>query len=57
MLPRTGEQKPGESLKQTVLRLKSFEGLQEGFSFDAFGDVQSPTYLTEVHDGEYVPVK
>ena len=57
LLRALGEQKPGESLKQTVLRLKSFEGLQEGFSFDAFGDVQSPTYLTEVHDGDYVPVK
>ena len=51
------EQQTGESLKQTVLRLKTFEGLQESIRFDAFGDVQSPTYLTEVRDGNYVPLK
>jgi branched-chain amino acid transport system substrate-binding protein len=29
-----------ESLKQAVLRLREFEGLQGSFRFDAFGDVQ-----------------
>lgn len=51
------EQQAGESLKQTVLRLKRFEGLQDAIVFDSFGDVQSPTFLTEIRNGEYVPVK
>jgi branched-chain amino acid transport system substrate-binding protein len=34
------DQKQGQSLKETILSLRSFEGLQGEFSFDAFGDVK-----------------
>jgi len=47
------EQKPGEHLKQTVLRLRRFDGLQEPIVFDDFGDVHSRTFLTEVRNGQY----
>ena len=34
------DQKKNQSLKQTILAIKTFEGLQGAFSFDAFGDVK-----------------
>lgn len=51
------EQQKEESLKQTLLRLKSFATVQERIVFDAFGDVHSPTFLTEIRDGRYQPVR
>ena len=47
------EQKNGETLKQTVLRLRKFPGLQGDVVFDDHGDVQSRTFLTEVQNGQY----
>jgi branched-chain amino acid transport system substrate-binding protein len=32
--------KKNQTLKDTVLSLKKFQGLQNDFSFDAFGDVE-----------------
>jgi branched-chain amino acid transport system substrate-binding protein len=46
-------QQSGESLKQTLLRVRRFDGLLEPIVFDDFGDVQSKTFLTEVRDGQY----
>lgn len=51
------EMKSGESLKQTVLRLRRFPGLQGEVVFDDYGDVQSRTYLTQVRNGQYVLVE
>jgi branched-chain amino acid transport system substrate-binding protein len=51
------EQKRGEALKQTLLRIRRFDGLQEPIVFDDFGDVDSATYLTEVRDGKYRPIQ
>jgi branched-chain amino acid transport system substrate-binding protein len=50
------EQRSDEPLKQTLLRMSTFDGLQGPIRFDQFGDVQSPTHLTEVRDGHYVPL-
>ena len=47
------EQKTGESLKQVLLRLKKFPGLQGSVQFDEFGDVQSKTFLTVIQHGKY----
>jgi branched-chain amino acid transport system substrate-binding protein len=47
------EQQSGESLKQTLLRVRRFDGLLEPIVFDDFGDVQSKTFLTEIRDGRY----
>jgi len=45
---------PGEDLKHTLLRLKSFPGLQEQVVFDEFGDARSQTYITRIQDGKFV---
>lgn len=51
------EKKSGESLKQTVLRLRTFPGLQGNVVFDESGDVQSKTFLTEIKNGQYVLIQ
>jgi hypothetical protein len=34
-----------------------FDGLQETFSFDDFGDVQNLTFFTVIKDGRYLMVQ
>jgi branched-chain amino acid transport system substrate-binding protein len=48
------DQKPGESLKQTLLRIRQFDVLQGKITFDDFGDVDVATHLTEIQDGQYL---
>ena len=45
-----------ETLKQAILRIRSFDGLQETLSFDVFGDVQNRTFFTSIKQGRYVAV-
>jgi branched-chain amino acid transport system substrate-binding protein len=47
-------QRGNESLKQTILRQGSFEGLQQQIEFDENGDTQRKTFFTEIRDGRYV---
>jgi branched-chain amino acid transport system substrate-binding protein len=42
LLTALRRQKESESLKQTILTIKHFKGLQSEFSFDDFGDVKRP---------------
>ncbi len=44
----------GQSLKESVLAIRHFEGLQVPFSFDDYGDVRRPaTSISVVRDGEF----
>lgn len=43
----------GESIKQTLLRIGNFNGLQQKISIDAFGDVKRPTFISVVNNGKY----
>lgn len=45
-----------ETLKQALLRIRSFEGLQETLAFNEFGDVQNRTFFTVIKEGRYVAV-
>lgn len=48
------KQKPGESLKETVLRIRTFEGLQSSYSLDDYGDVKRPHgSISVVRDGKF----
>lgn len=42
-----------ETLKQTLLRLRRFDGVQGPIELDAFGDTHSPTFITRIHQGRY----
>jgi len=51
------QQRDGEDLKQTLLRIKTFSGLQEPTVFDQYGDAKSRPYLVSVEDGKFVVIK
>ncbi|UZE96394.1 ABC transporter substrate-binding protein [Alkalimarinus alittae] len=42
-----------ESLKQAILRIKTFSAVPELVVFDSFGDAKSKTYVTEIIDGQF----
>lgn len=49
-------QRNGEDLKQALLRIKTFNGLQEPTVFDQYGDANSRPYLVSVKDGKFVVI-
>lgn len=57
MFDAIAQQRDGESLKQTLLRIKIFNGLQEPTVFDQYGDANSRPYLVSVKDGKFVVIK
>ncbi len=46
-------QRQGESLKQTLLRVRRFEGTQQTVFFDETGDAVREVYITVVRQGRY----
>jgi branched-chain amino acid transport system substrate-binding protein len=46
-------QRSGESLKQTLLRVRRFDGAQQVVTFDDTGDAVRQTYITVVRQGRY----
>lgn len=51
-LEKTGG-KP-EGLKQALLEIRNFPGLIDTLSFDRFGDVERPFYLSSIYDGRFI---
>ena len=52
------KRKGGQSLKEAILSLRKFEGLQSPFSFNDFGDVSRPhVSISIVRDGQFVVVE
>ena len=45
-----------DTLKATLLKIRTFEGLQSPIIFDDYGDVHRPIYKFIVKDGAYVPL-
>jgi branched-chain amino acid transport system substrate-binding protein len=43
-----------EALRDTVRRLRRFEGLQQTIEFDDFGDASRKLYITRIENGRYV---
>jgi len=51
-------QKTDETLKQTILSIRRFKGLQSEFSFDDFGDVKRPhASISVIRNGRFVVVE
>ena len=44
----------GESVRDAILRIADFKGLQGSIHIDRFGDSWRPTYITVIRDGKYV---
>lgn len=47
---------PGKSLKESMLELGPFQGLQEDVLFDAYGDAQRKVYRAIIQDGHFVRI-
>jgi branched-chain amino acid transport system substrate-binding protein len=50
------QQRPGEPLKHTLLRLRRFQGVQQDIVFDGYGDSQRALAMTRVSNGRFVVV-
>ncbi|MBX9871128.1 MAG: ABC transporter substrate-binding protein [Burkholderiaceae bacterium] len=50
------QRRPEQSVKQALLQAGPYEGLQERWNFDLYGDVQRRNYITIVKDGRFVAV-
>jgi branched-chain amino acid transport system substrate-binding protein len=50
------EQGSGETLKQSLLRIRQFDGLQQPVVFDASGDAPRPLVITRVTNGQFTVV-
>lgn len=48
-----GARRAGETLKQTLIRLNSFQGVQQRYQIDRFGDANRATSVTIVRNGIY----
>lgn len=53
VLRSISDKRSGESLKQSILRIRQFPAVQGAIVFDDFGDSKSKTFLTEVIDGQF----
>ena len=47
------QQRPGESIKASLLRIRQFKGLQQSVVFDDYGDSSRQVVMTEVKGGRY----
>ena len=50
------EGKP-EGLRQALLETHDFKGLMNTFSFNRFGDVERPIYLSTIRDGKFITLE
>lgn len=49
----TQRQNP-QSIKETILAVRCFEGVQEPIIFNEFGDIKRNTFITVVRDGQFI---
>jgi hypothetical protein len=52
------ERKPNETVKQALLRVRKFQGVQQLISLDGFGDIDSDSniFLKVVRNGQFIDV-
>ena len=56
-LAALGKRQRGQSLKEVLLSAGPYQGLQEQWNFDRFGDAQRRTFVTVVRHGAFVQVE
>lgn len=53
VLEALARRRHGKTLKETIIAIGEFQGLQQRIPIDNFGDAQRATFLAEVRDGQY----
>ncbi len=54
LLQALPQQTPDETLKATLLRVRTFPGLQDPITFDNYGDSPRPMVMTEIRNGRFI---
>ena len=54
LLHGLAQQAPDETLKATLLRVRTFPGLQDAITFDDYGDSQRPMVMSEIRNGRFI---
>ena len=57
ILDAIANQGPNQSLKESLLARKRFDGVQRPIEFDKNGDTLGKTFMVSIKDGAFVPVK
>ena len=57
VLDALAKQSPGQDLKQTVLAMRRFAGVQNPVIFNEFGDAKRETLITTVRGGQFIVVE
>jgi len=57
LIEAISKQRSGEDLKQTLLRLRTYDGLQEPITFNEFGDANARPYIIKIRNGQFVLAK
>ncbi len=52
LISAIGQKKPTEPLKDALLRIRHFWGIQNPIQFDSNGDAKRPVYMVELNEGE-----
>lgn len=50
-------QKKNVSLKQTIIKQKKFQGVQQAITINQFGDADRKTFITVIKNGSYITIK
>lgn len=53
-LEALARRRPGTSLKETILAVRTFPGVQQTITIDRFGDADRRTFVTMIRNGQYV---
>jgi len=53
LMEAIGRRKEGESLKEAILRIRTFSGVQGPVTIDGYGDATRETYITTIRDGRF----
>lgn len=57
VLDALAKQPLGQNLKQTVLAMRRFTGIQNPVVFDDFGDAKRETFITKISGGQFIVVE
>lgn len=53
LMEAIGRKKEGESLKEAILRIGTFSGVQGPVTIDGYGDAARETYITTIREGRF----
>lgn len=57
LLAALESKKPGQTLKEALLAIRDFPGLQETLGFDAYGETSRNHHIATIRDGRFVKIE